>query len=669
MIVVAGAFLGLFSEYSIRAPFAADDDLPIRFMVLLLAVVLAVSYKWIWDCVYRGFTKSLLGICLTFLILTLPAGIASQQPVDFILASSFVSLVATSWLTLSLLICVFLLFLTDSVLSQSTISGRKPITVCIVILTVLFALQSSPNSLDSSALPIGYYPLAKAASGAITGSFVAFLSLVATQANAETVSSKGIDNLKFLKSWAIALSAYGGTSFYNLDLSYVDFSGANLANSDFRASSLHRTILKNVTGLDLARVDSRYLDLENSKVQRLLTKGDQISRDFQRITLKGAYLQSRDLREFDFTDADLAGADLSQTDLRGSSLVRTQATGAAFRSADLRKSSLLDANLTESSLREADLRDTLFVRTQVARADFTSADLTGICIEDWSVSSKTCFTDVRCDYIYRQYIDGVPSDRYPVGRDFGPGEFATLFAEPEDIVELVFKGEFDYAALSLSLYKLQTEAPDLDLELKGIEQRGKLWVVKVKSENEAINERLVEERLNSVYQMPSSVSSVAETIQDSIYRDYEETKNRLAESQRLVRQLAGLSGNQAEALKELTHKSLGNNFFISGSTITNLAGSGQIEYREAAERVRTLVTNPSDPNSTWQRLLSLLNTQNVATTIETQQELIQQVLLSEANKDPQFKQFLRQEGEQIIGSLPDRSLSGAVRSALSQLNA
>ncbi len=167
------------------------------------------------------------------------------------------------------------------------------------------------------------------------------------------MEQKGAENVKFLKSWAIALSAYGGTSFYNLDLSQVDFSGANLANSDFRAASLHRTILKNVTGLDLARVDSRYLDLENSKVQRLLTKGDRISRDFQRITLKGAYLQSRDLREFNFTDADLAGADLSQTDLRGSYLVRTQATGAAFRSADLRKSSLLDANLTESSLRRS----------------------------------------------------------------------------------------------------------------------------------------------------------------------------------------------------------------------------------------------------------------------------------------------------------------------------
>jgi hypothetical protein len=47
-------------------------------------------------------------------------------------------------------------------------------------------------------------------------------------------------------------------------------------------------------------------------------------------------------------------------------------------------------------------------------------------------------------------------------------------------------------------------------------------------------------------------------------------------------QLAGVTGDQAEALKELSKRSLGNSFFITGSTITNLAGSGQIEYTEAA---------------------------------------------------------------------------------------
>ena len=147
---------------------------------------------------------------------------------------------------------------------------------------------------QDSSIPNDYYPLAKVSLGIITGGLIAFLSLAVTrESNGEEPDVKGLDDLKFLKSWAIALSAYGGTSFYEPDLSQVNFSGANLANSDFRAASLYRTILNDVTGLDLARVDSRYLDLEDLKVQRLLTKGDPHNRDFQKTTLKGAYLQLR----------------------------------------------------------------------------------------------------------------------------------------------------------------------------------------------------------------------------------------------------------------------------------------------------------------------------------------------------------------------------------------
>lgn len=632
-------------------------------MTLLLAVLLIVTFSWLWNCVHRGFTTSLLSMCSIAIVITFLAGIISQKPMEFIGFSLLVNLLAISCITIALIGNIFLLFLLDSVLKQKAVIQRNIAVACVVIVTIVFAHYIPTEPLEPSPLPPTYYPLAKALLGFSAGSFVAALSLIAAQLN-----ERGSENFKFLKSWAIALSAYGGTSFHNLDLSHVDFSGANLANADFRVSSLYRTVLKGVAGLDLARLDSRYLDLETPKVQRLLTQGSQEDKDFRRVTLRGAYLQATDLREFDFTDANLEGADLSRSDLRRSDLIRVQAAGAAFQNVDLRESCLIDANLTESNLRSADLRKCILVRAQVARGDFTSAELTGICIEDWSVSSKTCFKDVRCDYVYRQYRDGEPCDRYPVERDFEAGEFEKLFAEPEDIVELVFKGDFDYAALSLSLYKLQTEAPDLDLELKGIENRGNLWVVKVKSGNERISEQLVGERLGSVYRVPSRGEGVTETIQDSIYRDYEETKSRLAESERLVRQLAGLSGDQAEALKELTKKSLGNNFFISGSTITNLAGSGQIEYREAAERVRSLVTNPADTHLSLQRLLSLLNAQKVATTGDTQQELIEQVLLAEAEKDPQFKQLLLQQGEQIVGSLSEESIVEAVRSVISQMD-
>ncbi len=469
--------------------------------------------------------------------------------------------------------------------------------------------------------------------------------------------------------WALAAGSWWGTSFLNLDLSEVNFRGTTLANTDLRARKLYRTCFQGAIGLERARVDNQYLDLEIPKVQKLLTHACSADRNFRGFNLQGAYLQGADLRDFDFTDTNLTKADLKQADLRESRLVRTQLAGADFQGVDLRKNVLIDANLTEADFRGADLRGSIFVRAQVARADFRGADLTGICIEDWSVSNKTCFTDVRCDYIYRKYEDNQPTDRYPVDRYFEAGEFAFLYQEPEDVVELVFKGEFDFSALSLAFYKLQTEMPELEFELKGIEQRENLWVVKAKTKG-SVTERLIEEQLNLTYQATAHKSTVETTIRDSIYRDYEEIKARLTASEQLVNQLAGLTGDQAEALKELSKRSLGNSFFITGSTITNLAGSGQIEYTEAADQIRQVMTNSSDPKqvtSILRGLITQFKQQNVATTVSTQLELIQQIIGVEAEKDPGFKQFLIEQSQQVIASMPKGEVATAVEAAIAQL--
>ncbi|BAY22860.1 pentapeptide repeat protein [Calothrix sp. NIES-2100] len=469
--------------------------------------------------------------------------------------------------------------------------------------------------------------------------------------------------------WALIVGSWWGTSFVNLDLSNINFRNAKLANSDLRARKLYRTCFQGAIGLERARVDNQYLDLEIPKVQKLLTHACSADRNFRGLNLQGAYLQGADLRGFDFTDTNLTGSDLKQADLRESRLVRTQLAGADFQGVDLRKNVLIDANLTEADFRGADLRGSIFVRTQVARANFRGADLTGICIEDWSVSNKTCFTNVRCDYIYRKYEDNQPTDRYPVDRDFEAGEFAYLYQESEDVVELVFKGEFDFSALSLAFYKLQTEMPELEFELKGIEQRENLWVVKAKTKG-SVTERLIEAQLNLTYQATARESTVETTIRDSIYRDYEEIKARLAASEQLVNQLAGVTGDQAEALKELSKRSLGNSFFITGSTITNLAGSGQIEYTEAADQIRQVMTNSSDPKqvtSILQGLITQFKQQNVATTVSTQLELIQQIIGVEAEKDPRFKQFLIEQSQQVIGSMPKGEVATAVEAAIAQL--
>ncbi|MGI0484337.1 pentapeptide repeat-containing protein [Pantanalinema rosaneae CENA516] len=311
----------------------------------------------------------------------------------------------------------------------------------------------------------------------------------------------------FLRYLAILFGSLGGTSFRNIDLSGVNFKGSELANSDLRARQLYRVCFQDTTGLERARVDNQYLDLENPKVQMLLVKGCSPDPIFCKFNLQGAYLQNADMRGFDLTDTNLTGADLKSADLRGSILIRTQLAGVDFQGVDLRKNVLIDANLTEANLRNSDLRECILVRAQVARADFTGADLTGACIEDWSVSDKTTFTEVRCDYVFKKYEDGQPTHRYPFDRNFEPGEFAALFQQPENELELIFKGDFSYSALSLAFYKLKTEKPELDLELKGIEQRGNLWVVRVTSINPTVEAQL-EQQFSEVYQNTTNSDSL-----------------------------------------------------------------------------------------------------------------------------------------------------------------
>ncbi len=417
----------------------------------------------------------------------------------------------------------------------------------------------------------------------------------------------------FIRIWAITIASWGSPSFYDEDLSEIDFTGSRIAHVDFRARSLYRTCLKDVKGLDKARVDNRYFDLDNPQVQKLLTQGSSENNNFSRVNLRGAYLQNADMRQFNLAETNLEGADL--------------------RNADLRESVLLRAILTD--------------------ADLSLADLTGACIKDWSVNQQTRLDGIVCDYIYREYENGRASDRYPGDRNFQPGEFESLFQKLTNAVELIFKDQVDWRALSFAFEKFQIEDDGLGLELKGVEQRGGYWVVKV-THGEGVTKQQVERQVQGTY---------------------DELRVLMAAKDQQIHQLLGIvdsqtraMGQQAEALTNFSKHPFGNNFFISGSTITNLAGSGQIEYQEAANRVRSLVAHPTDPAFALQRLASQLSDRNVATTAEGQTELIQQILLNEAAQDPEFRTFLLQQGEQIINGLSGQAIVGAVQAAIAQIS-
>lgn len=434
------------------------------------------------------------------------------------------------------------------------------------------------------------------------------------------VSASPMREFAFFQEWAIAIAAWGGKSFYNEDLSNADFTGATVANTDFRASSFYRTCLKDVEGLDKARVDSQYLDLEHPNVQKLLTQGTHENHSFSRVNLRGAYLRNADMRQFVLTETNLEGADLS--------------------GADLRESILLRAILTD--------------------ADLSRADLTGACLKDWSFNAKTRFDGIACDYYYREYKDNRSTDRYPAERDFEAGEFQSLFQKLSNAVELVFKDQVDWRALSFTFEKFRVEDGGLELELKGVEQQGDYWVVKV-AHKEGVPRQEVERKVAATY---DDIRLLLEAKDQEI--------NRLVG---INTQIMGVIDNQtsslqaqSEALKNYSKQPLGNSFFITGSTITNLTGSGQIEYAEAVREVRNAITLTRDPTQMDRRIQQILEQfQSIATTPEQQTELIEQLMLSEASSDPAFKQYLQEQSSQILRAMPQGIVTSAIRGAIAQL--
>lgn len=572
-----------------------------------------VVLTWLFSTLHKGLITGLKTATIASIVITIMLGIFKILNVLYIFNTLFVILICLILSHISLFLGYFS-FVLAFFLSRKYLLLFKMVNYFSICLSALFfasisfdlGLFDNPQSQylkEHNILPesIKIYVVM---GSLLISIFIATVSLIKT-----LFSNSDWKDLSFIKSWTLRISSWGGISFYNLNLSNVNFRGAKLANTDLRARKLYRTCFQGVTGLERARVDSRYLDLENPKVQKLLTQGRSEDGDFSGLNLRGAYLQNAELRRFNFTDTDLTGADMQGADLRGSFLVRAQVIG----------------------------------------VDFTNADLTGSCIEDWSINSQTCFTNVRCEYIYRKLDEhGEPIERYPINRNFEPREFESLYQEVGNVVELIFKEGVNWRAFSFTLQKLQVEDEGLGLQLKGIEKRGDLWVVKV-THNENASKQNVEQYL---------------------YGRYKEMKQLLTAKEQQINQLLGIATNQAEALKNITRQSFGNSFFIIGSTITNLAGSGQIDYDEAASKIRSIVANSGDLSQVApvaQNFLQQLQNQSVATSSVQQAELIQQVILTEAKKDTIFKQFLLQQGQQIVEAIPESAIATAIRNAIGQL--
>ncbi|MEH2114028.1 MAG: pentapeptide repeat-containing protein [Nostoc sp.] len=254
-------------------------------------------------------------------------------------------------------------------------------------------------------------------------------------------SLAGNEQYAWVRSFAIAFAATGGTSFRNADLTDADLTGAILKNTDFRKADLTRTRFYEAKKLDFARVDNSIL--AKGDILNLLVTGNGRGKSYAGANLKGANLISADLKEANLKDADITEATFQGTCLEWANLTLAQAVG----------------------------------------TNFTSAQMTGACVEAWNIESTTKLDNVDCRFIYlleNPKPETNDRERRPSSGDFQRGEFTKLFEEVLNTVDLIFRDGIDWKAFVNAFQKVQDQNADTELALQSIENKGDgVVVVKV----------------------------------------------------------------------------------------------------------------------------------------------------------------------------------------------
>jgi uncharacterized protein YjbI with pentapeptide repeats len=227
-------------------------------------------------------------------------------------------------------------------------------------------------------------------------------------------------------------STYYGTCCDRANLTSASLEYALLSQTNLSRANLTHTNFYGARQLDLARLDRTLLI--DSLVRDLVVTHQGAGGNYQNCDLHGAYLVGADLDRADFTGADLQ-----------------------------------NVNLHNARLEDADL-----TRVLAAAANFQGANLTGACIADWSIDRTTNLTDINCDYIY---LKSLRRERSPVSGNFQAGDFARIFQEIWNTVELIFQHGVDWTSFNIAWQQIQVEHSGLPLVIHSIERKGEGTIV------------------------------------------------------------------------------------------------------------------------------------------------------------------------------------------------
>ncbi|NER28231.1 MAG: hypothetical protein F6J89_11505 [Symploca sp. SIO1C4] len=233
------------------------------------------------------------------------------------------------------------------------------------------------------------------------------------------------------KAWvcpfAIAFAATGGTSFYNADLTEVDFTGATLKSTNLRKATLTRTKWYKSQKLDHARVGNSILS--DAAIRDLLISGYGYKKSYVKANLRGA---------------NLAGTNLSYANLK---------------CADLSEASLVRANLEWANLTE----------TNAIGTDFTGVSLTGACLEAFNLDSKTKLEQVDCRFVYLlEHPNPETGDRerrpHDLKKVFEPGDFAKLYKKVMNTVQILLRNGVNDEAFHTAFRQIMEYNPEINFD-------------------------------------------------------------------------------------------------------------------------------------------------------------------------------------------------------------
>ncbi|MBD2511865.1 pentapeptide repeat-containing protein [Nostoc muscorum FACHB-395] len=329
--------------------------------------------------------------------------------------------------------------------------------------------------------------------------------------------------------------------------SKANFSESNLSEANFSGNSLAET---NFIAADLTKVN--------------LAQTNLINVEFNQANLSEAQIFNSYIEKSNFSTANLTKANLGLT-----RFINTK-----FNLANLCGVNLIGSFFGNCNFGKADLREANLGGSQAIETIFSEAILTGACIEAWYPNNTIKLDNIICDYVYLQ---DEQQERRPSIGNFAPGEFAQLFQNFLETVDLIFRNGIDWDAFAYSFKKVEVENQGAQLDVQSIEKKGDgILVVRVAVSLDADKAKIHNQFIQG-YEFAAKALKAQHQVRledkDTLISKQEAQINRLFD---ILEQQGSVQKALAENPRKVSNYNMQNPQFASGIVDANTVDADQI---------------------------------------------------------------------------------------------